>query len=332
MTTPSYDITAVGHAIVDVLAAADDAFLAAHDLTKGAMTLIDPYRATSLFDAMSNTEQASGGSAGNTIAGAASFGAKCAYIGKVAHDPLGEVFSRDMQKMGVHFNTPYLSNDPAHTGRCLINVTPDGQRTMATYLGAAAQISPADLDQAVIQDSQIVYLEGYLFDSPSGRETFAKASEIARAAGRKVAITMSDTFVVDRWRTDLLAFIERHIDLVFANEGELLSMFQTDNFFKALGYLRPLAPLAFITRGAQGSVAVKFDDTFTVPAAPVDQVVDTTGAGDQYAAGVMYGLTQGLHTETCARLGHIAAAEVIGHFGPRPHVSLAGLAKVAGLV
>ncbi len=329
--TPTYDITAVGHAIVDVLAAADDAFLAAHDLHKGAMTLIDPYRATSLFDAMANTEQASGGSAGNTIAGAASFGAKCAYMGKVAHDALGEVFSHDMKKMGVHFTTPFLSNDPAHTGRCLINVTPDGQRTMATYLGAAALVSPADLDEAILKDSQIVYLEGYLFDTPSGRESFAKASQIARAAGRKVAITLSDTFVVDRWRTDLLAFIGRHIDLVFANEGELMSLFQSD-FLSSVGQLRNLVPLSFVTRGAEGSLAIKMDDTVMVKASPVDKVVDTTGAGDQYAAGVMFGLTQGLHIETCAKLGSLAAGEVIGHFGPRPHVDLAQLAKAEGLI
>ena len=329
---PTYDITAVGHAIVDVLAASDDAFLAAHDLHKGAMTLIDPYRATSLFEAMNDTEQASGGSAGNTIAGAASFGAKCAYVGKVAHDALGDVFSRDLKKMGVHFTTPYLANDPAHTGRCLINVTPDGQRTMATYLGAAALISPDDLDAAVIRDSQVVYLEGYLFDSPSGRETFAKASQIARAAHRKVAITLSDTFVVDRWRNDLLAFIDRHIDIVFANEGELLSLFQTDDFLHAVGYIRGRVPMAFVTRSEQGSFVITPDDTVMARAAPVEAVIDTTGAGDQYAAGALYGLTHGLDLKRCAELGSLAAAEVIGHFGPRPHVNLAELAKAKGLI
>ena len=329
---PTYDITAVGHAIVDVQAASDDAFLAAHDLHKGAMTLIDPYRATSLFEAMDDTEQASGGSAGNTIAGAASFGAKCAYVGKVAHDALGDVFSRDMKAMGVHFTTPYLTNDPAHTGRCLINVTPDGQRTMATYLGAAALISPDDLDAAILRDSQIVYLEGYLFDTPSGRETFAKASQIARAAHRKVAITLSDTFVVDRWRNDLLAFIDRHIDIVFANEGELLSLFQTDDFLHAVGYIRGRVPMSFVTRGAQGSLVITPEDTVMAKAAPVDAVVDTTGAGDQYAAGAMYGLTHGLALKRCAELGSLAAAEVIGHFGPRPHVRLSELAKSEGLL
>jgi sugar/nucleoside kinase (ribokinase family) len=324
-----YDITAVGNAIVDVLAASDDAFLARHDLVKGAMTLIDPHRATSLFDAMADTEQASGGSAGNTIAGAASFGAKCAYVGKVAHDALGEVFSQDLKKMGVHFNTPFLTDGSAHTGRCLINVTPDAQRTMATYLGAAAMVSPEDLDEAVIRESQIVYLEGYLFDSPSGRETFAKAAQIARAAQRKVAITLSDTFVVDRWRDDLLAFIDHHIDIVFANEGELLSLAQTSDFDRAVDALRNRVPLGFVTRSEKGSMAISAAETVAVAAAPVTAVVDTTGAGDQYAAGALYGLTHGLSLQRCAELGSIAAGEVISHFGPRPHVPLSGLMAVS---
>ena len=330
--TAAYDITAVGHAIVDVLAPADEAFLAAHDLHKGAMTLIDQHRAHSLFDQMAEGEMASGGSAGNTIAGAASFGATCGYIGKVAHDSLGEFFSRDLKTMGVDFRTPVLHDDPAATGRCLINVTADGQRTMATFLGAAALISPDDLDADMIRASQITYLEGYLFDTPSGRETFAKAAQIARAAGRKTAITLSDMFVVNRWREDLLAFIDRHIDLVFANESELLGLFQTDDFYKALRYLRARVDLAFVTRSEKGSVVAKLDDVHTIEAAPVAKVIDTTGAGDQYAAGVMYGLTQGLHVTTCARLGSLAAAEVISHFGPRPLVSLADLAKEAALV
>ncbi|MDI7776185.1 adenosine kinase [Asticcacaulis sp. EMRT-3] len=330
--TLNYDITAVGHAIVDVQASADEAFLKAHDLHKGAMTLIDQHRAHSLFDVMGDSEMASGGSAGNTIAGAASFGAKCAYIGKVAHDSLGEFFSHDLKTMGVTFRTPVLHDDPVSTGRCLINVTKDGQRTMATFLGAAALISPADLDADLIRASQITYLEGYLFDTPSGRETFAKAAQIARSAGRKTAITLSDMFVVSRWREDLLAFIDRHIDLVFANEAELLGLFQTDDFDKAVHYLRGKTELAFITRSEKGSVVAGPDSVQVVKAAPCAKVVDTTGAGDQYAAGVLYGLAQGLHVATCAQLGSLAAAEVIAHFGPRPLVSLAGLAKEAALV
>lgn len=330
--TLNYDITAVGHAIVDVLAPADEAFLATHNLTKGAMTLIDQHRAVSLSEAMADSEMASGGSAGNTIAGAASYGAKCAYIGKVAHDALGEYFSRGLKKLGVTFNTQVLHDDPTHTGRCLINVTPDGQRTMATFLGAAALVGPEDVNPDIVRESQIVYLEGYLFDTPSGREAFAKAAQIARAAGRKTAITLSDSFVVDRWRADLLAFIDRHIDLVFANEAELLSLFQTDDFYKAIRYLKGRADLAFITRGKDGSVCAKLDQVHTIPAHPVDAVVDTTGAGDQYAAGVLFGLTQGLHVETCGRLGSLAAAEVITHYGPRPLVSLRELGQKAGLI
>lgn len=330
--TVEYDITAVGHAIVDVLAPSDDGFLAKHDLHKGSMTLIDTHRALSLSEAMNDSEMASGGSAGNTISGAASFGAKCAYVGKVAHDGLGEFFSKDLKKMGVEFRTPVLHDDPTPTGRCLINVTPDGQRTMATFLGAAALISPKDLDEEIIKASQITYLEGYLFDTPSGRETFAKAAQIARSSGRKTAITLSDGFVVNRWRDDLLAFIDRHIDLVFANETELLALFQTDDFFKALRYLRGKTELAFVTRGAEGSVVAKLDDIHTIAASPVDKVVDTTGAGDQYAAGVLFGLTQGLHVTVCGQLGSLAAAEVIGHYGPRSQVSLKQLATEKGLI
>ncbi|ESQ94128.1 adenosine kinase [Asticcacaulis benevestitus] len=330
--TIEYDITAVGHAIVDVLAPSDDGFLSKHDLHKGSMTLIDTHRALSLSEAMNDSEMASGGSAGNTISGAASFGAKCAYVGKVAHDGLGEFFSKDLKKMGVEFRTPVLHDDPTPTGRCLINVTPDGQRTMATFLGAAALISPKDLDEEIIKASQITYLEGYLFDTPSGRETFAKAAQVARSSGRKTAITLSDGFVVNRWRDDLLAFIDRHIDLVFANETELLALFQTDDFFKALRYLRGKTELAFVTRGAEGSVVAKLDDIHTIAASPVDKVVDTTGAGDQYAAGVLFGLTQGLHVTVCGQLGSLAAAEVIGHYGPRSQVSLKALATEKGLI
>ena len=330
--TASYDITAVGHAIVDVLAPADDAFLKHHDLHKGAMTLIDQHRALSLQAAMAESETASGGSAGNTIAGAASLGARCAYIGKVAHDRLGEIFAADLKKMGVNFTTPVLHDDPTHTGCCLINVTGDGQRTMATFLGAAALVGPNDVDPEVIRASQIVYLEGYLFDTPSGREAFARASQIARAAGRKVAITLSDSFVVDRWREDLLAFITRHIDLVFANESELLSLYQTDDFTKALKYLKSQVEMAFVTRGAEGSACAVGEHVVHVPAVSGVTVVDTTGAGDQYAAGVLYGLTHGADVETCGKLGHLAAGEVIAHFGPRPLVSLRDLAKQHGLI
>ncbi|MFT3997716.1 MAG: adenosine kinase [Asticcacaulis sp.] len=330
-----YDVTAVGHAIVDVLSPASEAFIAAEGLPKGGMTLIDQHRAIKLYDRMlSHNEltQESGGSVGNTIAGVASFGGKGAYVGKVAHDELGEVFSRDMKRMGVAFDVPFLHDDPTHTGRCLINITEDGQRTMATFLGASALVTPEDIDPEVIKGSQVTYLEGYLFDTPSGRASFAKACDIARSVGRKTAMTLSDSFVVDRWRTDLMAFIDQHIDLVFANEDELLSLFQTDDFHKAARYLKAKTDLAFVTRSEKGSVVLKADLSHDIPVYPVEAVVDTTGAGDQYAAGVLFGLTQGLHLETCGRLGALAAAEVISHYGPRPQVSYAELARQNGLI
>lgn len=330
-----YDVTAVGHAIVDVLAPATEAFIATEALPKGGMTLIDQHRAIHLYEKMAERDeitQESGGSVGNTIAGVASFGGKGAYVGKVAHDELGEVFSRDLKRLGVAFQVPFLHDDPTHTGRCLINITEDGQRTMATFLGASALVQPEDIDPQMIKGSQITYLEGYLFDTPSGRASFAKACEIARSAGRKTAMTLSDSFVVDRWRSDLMAFIDQHIDLVFANEAELLSLFQTDDFHKAVRYLKTKADLAFVTRSEKGSVAIKADLSHEIPVYPVEAVVDTTGAGDQYAAGVLYGLTQGLHLETCGRLGALAAAEVISHYGPRPQVSYAELAKQNGLI
>jgi len=329
-----YDVVAVGHAIVDVLSPAEPAFLEAENLPAGSMTLIDQHRALNLYDKMTARDeitQESGGSAANTIAGVASFGGKAAYIGKVAHDELGEVFSRDLKRLGVTFDTAFLRDDPTATARCLINITPDGQRTMATYLGAAALVGPQDVDPAVIQASKVTYLEGYLFDTPSGRAAFAKACEIARAAGRQTAITLSDSFVVDRWRTDLLAFIERHIDVVFANESEVLSFFQTDSFDEAVKHLQTKADLAFVTRSEKGSAAVTYGHVSPVEVCPA-QVVDTTGAGDQYAAGVLYGLTQGLSVVESGRLGSLAAAEVISHYGPRPQVSYGQLAKAQGLL
>ena len=313
--THRFDITAVGHAIVDVLAPADEAFLAAHDLHKGAMTLIDQHRAMSLSDSMAEGEMASGGSAANTIAGAASFGATCAYIGKVAHDTLGDIFNADMKEQGVHFTTPYLRDDPAHTGRCLINITSDGQRTMATYLGAAALVSPADLDAEIIKASQIVYLEGYLFDTPSGRETFAKASQVAHGAGRCTAITLSDLFVVDRWRGDLLAFIDRHIDLVFANESELLSLFQTSDFEEALRLMRMRTKTSFVTRSEKGSVCAHGDETWSVPAAPCAAITDTTGAGDCFNGALAVALARGETLDAAVGFAMGAAALSVTKLG-----------------
>ncbi len=327
---PTYDVCAVGNAIVDVLSPCDDAFLAAQSLTPGSMQLVDETQSAALYDAMAAGVEASGGSAGNTVAGVGSFGGLAAYIGKVAPDTLGQVFSHDIRAAGVHFDTPVLEGG-AGTGRCLINVTPDGQRTMCTFLGAANQLSVADIDADLIGSSAIVYLEGYLFDPAPARAAFEAAAAAAHAAGRKVAITLSDTFVVARWRAELLAFIEASADIVLANEGELAALFETDDFDAAAAQLASMVDIAAITRGEHGSVILSGDDRVPVAAFPVDKVIDTTGAGDQYAAGFLLGLARGLTLEQSGKLGSLAASEVIAHWGPRPMVVLSALAAGHGL-
>ena len=321
----SYDVAAIGNAIVDVIAPASEAFLVAEGLAKGAMGLIDEGRAEALYAAMGSGIEASGGSAANTVAGVASFGGSAAYIGKVAGDTLGEVFIHDIRAGGVAFDTPPLA-DGAATARCLINVTPDGQRTMSTFLGASVFLTPADVDAEMIKAAHAVYLEGYLFDAPGARAAFVKAAGIARDAGRLIAITLSDAFVVERHRDALMAFITEEIDLVFANEVETMALFQTTDFDVAASALGKIARIAAVTRGAEGSVVLSDGRVETVKAAPVAQVIDTTGAGDQYAAGFLFGLARGRPLAECARLGHIAAGEVIGHYGPRPQTSLKDLA------
>jgi sugar/nucleoside kinase (ribokinase family) len=264
------------------------------------------------------------------VAGVGSFGGKAAYIGKVADDTLGGVFTHDIRAAGVHFDTPVLA-DGAGTGRCLINVTPDAQRTMCTYLGAANQLTADDIDAGLIGDSAIVYLEGYLFDPAPARAAFEAAAAAAHAAGRKVAITLSDTFVVARWRAELLSFIEASADIVLANEGELGALFETDDFDAAASQLAALVETAAVTRGAEGSVVIQGDQRVAVPAYPVSSLIDTTGAGDQYAAGFLLGLARGLDLETSGKLGSLAASEVIAHWGPRPMTSLKALAEANGL-
>ncbi len=328
--TARFDVCAVGNAIVDVLSPCDDAFLVAQSLTPGSMQLVDEGQSAALYDAMAAGVEASGGSAGNTVAGVGSFGGKAAYVGKVAPDTLGGVFTHDIRAAGVHFDTPVL-NDAEGTGRCLINVTADGQRTMCTFLGAANQLGVADIDAGVIGDSAIVYLEGYLFDPAPAREAFEAAAAAAHAAGRKVAITLSDTFVVARWRAELLAFIEASADIVLANEGELAALFETDDFDVAADKLAAMVEIAAITRGEHGSVLVSGHDRIAVAAYPVSKVVDTTGAGDQYAAGFLLGVARGLTLEQSGKLGSLAAAEVIAHWGPRPMVKLSDLAAEHGL-
>jgi sugar/nucleoside kinase (ribokinase family) len=327
---PTYDVCAVGNAIVDVLAPCDDAFLTAQGLTPGSMSLVDEAQSAALYEAMAAGVEASGGSAGNTVAGVGSFGGRAAYLGKVADDQLGGVFTHDIRAAGVHFDTPALEGG-AGTGRCLINVTPDGQRTMSTFLGAANQLTVADIDAAVIGESAIVYLEGYLFDPAPARAAFEAAAAAAHVAGRKVAITLSDAFVVGRWRTELLAFIEASADIVLANEVELLALFETEDFDAAAERLAGIVEVAAVTRGEHGSVILKGAHRVRVPAFAVDRVVDTTGAGDQYAAGFLLGLARGLSLADAGALGSLAAAEVISHWGPRPMTSLHELAEQKGL-
>jgi sugar/nucleoside kinase (ribokinase family) len=325
-----FDVAAIGNAIVDVIAPADDAFLAAQSMDKGAMMLVDEERSAALYAAMAPGMEASGGSAGNTIAGVASFGGRAAFLGKVADDQLGKVFTHDMRAIGAHFDTPPLI-DGKSTAVSMINVTPDGERTMSTFLGASTQFAPADIDPEVIEGAKIVYLEGYLFDADDARLAFAKAAGLARAAGRMIALTLCDTFVVERHRAGLLEFIEAQVDLLFANEGELGALFETDDFDAALAAVRGKVKIAAVTRGAAGSVVAAGGETFEVSAVPVEKVVDTTGAGDQYAAGFMFGLARGRPLNVCGQLGSLAAAEVISHYGPRPQVSLKDLAASKGL-
>ena len=331
---PAYDVCAVGNAIVDVLAPCDPAFLTAQGLTAGSMQLVDADQSAALYAAMAAGVEASGGSAGNTVAGIGSFGGRAAYIGKVADDTLGGVFSHDIRAAGVAFDTAPLKDGAATgqaTGVCMINVTPDGQRTMCTFLGAANQLAAADIDGDLIGASALVYLEGYLFDPAPARAAFEAAAACAHAAGRKVAITLSDTFVVARWRAELLAFIEASADIVLANEGELAALFETDDFDAAASRLAAMVDVAAVTRGEAGSVVARGDERVVIAAVPVDKVIDTTGAGDQYAAGFLLGLARGLSLEDSGKLGSLAAAEVIAHWGPRPMVSLEALAKDAGL-
>jgi sugar/nucleoside kinase (ribokinase family) len=325
-----FDVAAIGNAIVDVLASADDAFLGAERLAKGSMMLIDEARAHQLYGRMAAGLEASGGSAANTVAGVASLGGRAHFAGKVAADALGEIFAHDIRAVGVDFATPPLADGPA-TARCLINVTPDGERTMCTFLGAAVRLAPADIDPAAIAGAEVLYLEGYLFDPDEARAAYGKAAHVARAAGRSIALSLSDAFVVERHRAALLDFIDAEVDVLFANEAEVTALFETDDLDAALARVRGRVRIAAVTRGAKGAVVLADGAARTVPAEPVDKVVDTTGAGDQYAAGFLVGLAGGRPLEDCSRLGAMAAAEVISHFGPRPLVSLQDLAASRGL-
>lgn len=329
--TALYDVAAIGNAIVDVIAPCEEDFLGAESLVKGSMQLIDQARAVDLYSRMAPGMETSGGSAGNTVAGVASLGGRAAYLGKVAADQLGDVFEHDMRAIGVAFDTPRLAGGPA-TARCLINVTPDGQRTMCTFLGASTELTAADVRPEIVEAAAIVYLEGYLFDPSEARRAFAKAAGLARASSRQIAITLSDAFVVERHRGALLGFIETECDIVLANEAEVKALFETDDFDAAMAALGARARVCAVTRGEKGSFVLSGGQSHAIPAISVEKVVDTTGAGDQYAAGFLLGLAQGRPLDVCGRLGALAAAEVISHYGPRPLVSLADLARAEGLI
>lgn len=326
MANELVDVVGIGNAIVDVLSKTEDDFLKTNKINKGTMTLIEADQAEALYAKMGPGMEMSGGSAANTIAALASMGGKAGYIGKVANDQLGNVFRHDIRATGVQFDTPALE-DGAPTARCLILITPDAQRTMCTFLGACVWISPTDLNEELIKSAKVTYLEGYLFDRARAKQAFKKAGEIAHTAGRKTSLTLSDPFCVERHRAEFIDLIKNEIDIVFANEAELLSLYQTHDLAEAMYHIRQHCDIAAITRSEKGSVILSGDDTFEVAAEPVAKVCDTTGAGDMYAAGFLYGYTRDKSLAECARIGSIAAAEVISHVGARPQTNLLQLLK-----
>jgi sugar/nucleoside kinase (ribokinase family) len=318
-------VVGIGNAIVDVLTRADDAFLESEELPKGIMTLIDRARAEQLYADMSAAvEICSGGSAANTVAGLAALGGRARFIGKVREDQLGGIFRHDIRATGVGFDTPAASDGPS-TARCFIFVTPDAQRTMGTYLGACNELGPGDVDADTVSGAKVTYLEGYLWDPPGAKQAFVKAAEIAHAADRQVALSLSDPFCVERYRAEFRDLVDGHIDLLFANEDEICALYETDRFEQALEAVRGRCALAILTRSEKGSVVVSSEAVHPVDAEPVQRVVDTTGAGDLFAAGFLFGYTRGRALPECARIGAIAAAEVISHYGARPQESLADL-------
>ena len=329
MTAPTLDVIAIGNAIVDVMAPAEDSAIARLGLAKGGMTLVDTARAAELYAAMGPAKEISGGSAANTLAGLAALGARCAFIGQVADDQLGEVFAHDIRAGGIAFDTPARpiagDADPP-TARCLIFVTPDGQRTMNTFLGAAQFLPETALDRALIESSALLYLEGYLWNADDSRAAMRRAIDIARAAGRKVALTLSEVFVVDRHRDEFFALIdEGAIDLLFANDTEIAAMAKTDDVARAVQTIAARVPTLVCTHGARGAEAHSVGAHARVPAEPVDKVVDTTGAGDLFAAGFLFGHVRDRPLAECLRMGAICAAEIISHYGARPEADLKGL-------
>lgn len=332
MTSATCDVLGIGNAIVDILAKTDDAFLTAHAMAKGSMSLIDEAQAAAIYTAMGPGIEISGGSAANTIVGVADFGARAAFVGKVKNDQLGGVFSHDIRAAGVAFQTEAASDGPA-TACCYVLVTPDGERTMNTYLGAAQNLHPRDIDAAQIGAASITYLEGYLWDPKDAKDAFVKAAAAAHAASRTVALTLSDAFCVGRYRAEFLDLMrKRTVDLVFANEAELTALYETADFDAALAQFRQDVGLGVVTRSEKGCVVVSKDGVENVPAFPVDKVVDTTGAGDLFAAGFLFGMVRGMEAKRAAQLGALAAAEIIQHIGARPQTSLKALAQAKNLL
>ena len=330
MTDKTYDVVGIGNAIVDIIARCDEGFITKHDLAKGSMRLIDAEEANRLYAAMGPAVERSGGSVANAIAGLASFGAKCGFIGRVAADQFGGIFRHDIRSLGVAYET-LPATDGAPTARCLILVTPDGERTMNTFLGASVDFQPGDLDLGLIGAAKIVYLEGYLFDRDAAKSAFRAAARAAKAAGAKVALTLSDAFCVDRHRDDFKALVKEGADIVFANEKEITTLYQVNSFAEAADAALQDCEMAVLTRSESGSVIVATGETIEIDAENVPRVVDLTGAGDLYSAGFLYGLIQGAALPECGRLGSLAAAEAISHIGARPEISLRTLATENGL-
>jgi sugar/nucleoside kinase (ribokinase family) len=331
MPEARYDVVAIGSAIVDILSRTDDALIAAEGMVKGTMALISADQAKALYDKMGKAMEMSGGSAANTVVGVAALGGKPAFIGKVGPDKLGEIFTHDIKVSGVHFHGGAARATKLPSAQCFILVTPDAQRTMNTFLGACTELGPDDIDAKLIEDAHVTYIEGYQWDTPRAKQAIRKACQAARRAKRQVALSLSDPFVVERHRGDLALLIEDHVDLIFGNEDEVFRLFQVANFEDAVTRLRATRTLACMTRGAKGAVVVDGSTTTEVPAAPVAKVVDTTGAGDLFAAGFLYGFTHGRDLVGCAKVGALAAAEIIGHMGARPEADLRQLLVKAGL-
>jgi sugar/nucleoside kinase (ribokinase family) len=328
----NHDVVGIGNAIVDIIGRCDDGFLARFGCAKGSMQLVDPATVLKLYDAMGPGIEISGGSVANTMVGIASFGGRAGFIGKTADDQFGEVFRHDIRSAGVTFTTPAAAKGGEPTGRSLILVTPDGQRTMNTSLGVSPQLGGGEVDADLIRSARIVYLEGYLFDRPEAKAAFRQAADIAAKAGRQVALSLSDPFCVDRHRPEFLQLIKNSVDILFANEAEIISLYQTTSFDAAAGLAQRDTKLAAITRSEKGSVILSQSKSIAIPAAPVARVVDTTGAGDLYAAGFLFGVASGKTLETAGQLGSLAAAEVISHMGARPEVKLSELARKQGLL